>query len=207
MSDTNNNSVQMYLDNEHKQPASPVTKAEYVTLEGGQSVETFLSNDIREETIEGQTNVVQLDESAFDAPANMVIKGNTLQNILPEPSSEFITHCKPEFNIEDNPNAIPINMVDGDMIDLRIQGNTIKNLAFETSPIEFDVNDTDNFSTNQSTDDRYDIQDNYDYTVIKGKSVVNMLADTCGTPSICTLISSKIIIIIDFKFNRASFKC
>ena len=93
MSDTNNNFVKMYLDNEHKQPASPVTKAEYVTLEGGQSVETFLSNDIREETIEGQTNVVQLDESAFDAPANMVIKGNTLQNILPEPSSEFITHC------------------------------------------------------------------------------------------------------------------
>ena len=148
---------QMYVDNEHKEPASPITKAKYVTLEGGQTVESYMSNNINEVNIDAQTNLIELDESTFDSPVSMTIKGNTLQNILPEPSTDWLTHSKPEFNLNEgvrSQSVYDINAVDGDMVDLRIQGNTIKNLAFETSPIEFEVNDNDNFTTNQSTDTR-----------------------------------------------------
>ena len=107
----------------------PKTSASVVYLEDGRSVEQVLSDDIDYGNVVFQDNSYKFDSDVEDDFAKtVVIKGQTYQNILPEPSTHVLTNNKEMFKVNEglDPN---VEIVDGVSKNAILSGNTLVNLT------------------------------------------------------------------------------
>ena len=91
----------------------PKTSASVVYLEDGRSVEQVLSDDVDYGNVVFQDNSYKFDNDVEDDFAKtVIIKGQTYQNILPEPSTHVLTNNKEMFKVNEglDPN---VEIVDG----------------------------------------------------------------------------------------------
>lgn len=127
--------AQLYKDRAKTIPASYKTKAEYVILSDGNNLEEVLRDDlvasqVNHEEINfkvGQGDV-DVSTSVVDGEASkMVIKGQTYQNILPEPSlRNSMTDGKSMQKF--NEGYDDVNVVDGVAKSAILSGKTLVNL-------------------------------------------------------------------------------
>lgn len=179
-----------------KELVYPLVDAEHVLMSDGRSLEEAISQDLSQAVVEhskstfkpGAGDNIDVSNSIVDGePGEIKIEGQTYQNLLDWPEGPQLTHSKPEFEITDGQPVIegyPVNLTENDSFkELKIKGQTIKNMTSELSSHEFSVENEDIISAIYDKDEKIDYVDEYDSLVIKGKSVVNMLAETCGTPA------------------------
>ena len=105
----------------------PKTSASVVCLEDGRSVEQVLSDDIDYGNVVFQNNSYKFDSDVEDDFAKtVVIKGQTYQNILPEPSTHVLTNNKEMFKVNEglDPN---VEIVDGVSKSAILSGQTLVN--------------------------------------------------------------------------------
>ena len=177
---------QIYLDNEHKIPASPVTKSKYVDMGNGVSLENYLNNDIIEGQIVSLDNTdIDISETAVNGTADIKIEGRTYHNILQNPSSQPLEHCKPSFKLNEGqtaPEGYTVNAVEGPFEDLKLYGNTIKNETHSPSSIDMTTSLT-SFDTNQSSyGDKVTLSDDIDKLILKGNTLVNSIGKPINSP-------------------------
>lgn len=118
----------------------PKTSAEVVYLEDGRSVEQVLSDDIDYGNVVFQDNSYKFDSDVEDDFAKtVIIKGQTYQNILPEPSTHVLTNNKGMFKVNEglDPN---VEIVDGVSKSAILSGNTLVNLIPEGRQSTFHIN-------------------------------------------------------------------
>ena len=115
----------------------PKTSASVVYLEDGRSVEQVLSDDIDYGNVVFQDNSYKFDSDVEDDFAKtVIIKGQTYQNILPEPSTHVLTNNKEMFKVNEglDPN---VEIVDGVSKSAILSGQTLVNLLKPTSHSSF----------------------------------------------------------------------
>lgn len=102
----------------------PKTFAEVVYLEDGRTVEQVLSDDIDYGNVVFQDNSYKFSSDVEDDFAKtVIIKGQTYQNILPEPSTHVLTNNKEMFKVNEglDPN---VEIVDGVSKSAILSGST-----------------------------------------------------------------------------------
>lgn len=107
----------------------PQTSASVVYLEDGRSVEQVLSDDIDHGNVVFQESSYKFSSDVEDDFAKtVVIKGQTYQNILPEPSTHVLSSNKEIFKVNEglDPN---VEIVDGVSKSAILSGQTLVNLV------------------------------------------------------------------------------
>lgn len=127
--------VQLYLDREKMIEASPETSANCVILSDGNDLQKVLNNDLTTPTVVHEETSFKVGVGDIDVSGSivdgevgrMVIKGQTYQNILPEPSTHVLTNNKEMFKVNEglDPN---VEIVDGVSKSAILKGNTLVNL-------------------------------------------------------------------------------
>lgn len=128
--------VQLYLDRDKTIEASPETSANCVILSDGNDLQKVLDNDlttptvIHEETsFKAGVGDIDVSSSAVDGEVGrMVVKGQSYQNILPEPSlRNSMTNGKTMQKINEGYDNVEV--VDGVAKSAILSGQTLVNLA------------------------------------------------------------------------------
>lgn len=107
----------------------PKTSASVVYLEDGRNVEQVLSDDMDYGHVVFQDNTYHFGSDAEeDFAKTMIIKGQTYQNILPEPSTHILSNNKGMFKVNEglDPN---VEIVDGISKSAILSGQTLVNLT------------------------------------------------------------------------------
>lgn len=122
--------------------AYPYSKKEHVQFENGMNIDEFVGQDIATPTITHDTTAIKVgvgdsdvSGSVVDGTVNMTIKGQTYQNILPEPSlrNKMIGKSMQQLN-EGYDN---IEVVDGVSKSAILSGQTLVNIFQFTSKDDF----------------------------------------------------------------------
>ena len=125
--------------------AYPYSKKEHVQFENGMNIDEFVGQDIATPTITHDTTAIKVgvgdsdvSGSVVDGTVNMTIKGQTYQNILPEPSlrNKMIGKSMQRLN-EGYDN---IEVVDGVSKSAILSGNTLVNLIKKLTPENYGDN-------------------------------------------------------------------
>lgn len=165
-----------------EQVVYPYVEAEHVTLENGMLIEEVIEKDIMTpNVIHQETNFKvgagdqDVSSSIVDSTVGkMVIKGQTYQNILPEPSTHVLSNNKESFKVNEGVNE-NIEFVDGVAKSAILKGNTLVNLNnYNVGYKGFsEVNGTEITFTNNGTNlpfinlmTPYTLKPNTKYTVI-----------------------------------------
>ena len=128
--------VQLYLDREKTIEASPETSANCVILSDGNDLQKVLDNDLTNPTVVHEETSFKVGVGDIDVSGSivdgevgrMVIKGQTYQNILPEPSlRNSMTNGKTMQKLNEGYDSV--NTVDGVCKSAILSGNTLVNLA------------------------------------------------------------------------------
>lgn len=128
--------VQLYLDREKMIEASPVTSAECVILSDGNDLQKVLDNDLTTPTVVHEETSFKVGQGDIDVSGSvvdgevgrMVIKGQTYQNILPEPSlRNSMANGKTMQKLNEGYESV--NTVDGVCKSAILTGQTLVNKA------------------------------------------------------------------------------
>ena len=113
--------------------AYPYTKKEHVQFENGMNIDEFVGQDIATPTITHDTTAIKVgvgdsdvSSSVVDSAVNMTIKGQTYQNILPEPTLRNEMQGKSMQRLNEGYDSI--ETVDGVSKSAILKGQTLVNL-------------------------------------------------------------------------------
>ena len=134
--------IELFLENESgtQQVAYPFVESDHVSLSNGMDIDTMIRQDVSMPTVThedlsfkvgvGDQNV--LSAIVDSSVAEMTIKGQTYQNILPEPSTHVLTNNKEMFKVNEglDPN---VEIVDGVSKSAILTGNTLVNLLTKSN--------------------------------------------------------------------------
>lgn len=114
--------------------AYPYTKKEHVQFENGMNIDEFVGQDIATPTITHDTTAIKVgvgdsdvSSSVVDSTVNMTIKGQTYQNILPEPTLRNEMQGKSMQRLNEGYDSI--ETVDGVSKSAILKGQTLVNLV------------------------------------------------------------------------------
>lgn len=114
--------------------AYPYTKKEHVQFENGMNIDEFVGQDIATPTITHDTTAIKVgvgdsdvSSSVVDSAVNMTIKGQTYQNILPEPTLRNEMQGKSMQRLNEGYDSI--ETVDGVSKSAILKGQTLVNLT------------------------------------------------------------------------------
>lgn len=112
----------------------PYTKKEHVQFENGMNIDEFVGQDIATPTITHNTTAIKVgvgdsdvSSSVVDSTVNMTIKGQTYQNILPDPTLRNEMQGKSMQRLNEGYDSI--ETVDGVSKSAILKGQTLVNLA------------------------------------------------------------------------------
>ena len=112
----------------------PYTKKEHVQFENGMNIDEFVGQDIATPTITHDTTAIKVgvgdsdvSSSVVDSAVNMTIKGQTYQNILPEPTLRNEMQGKSMQRLNEGYDSI--ETVDGVSKSAILKGQTLVNLT------------------------------------------------------------------------------
>lgn len=129
--------IELFLENESgtQQVAYPFVESDHVSLSNGMDIDTMIRQDVSMPTVTHEdlsfkVGVGDQDVSSAivdSSVAEMTIKGQTYQNILPEPSTHVLTNNKEMFKVNEglDPN---VEIVDGVSKSAILKGQTLVNL-------------------------------------------------------------------------------
>ena len=113
--------IQLYTDRANTIEASPETSANCVILSDGNDLQKVLDNDLTNPTVVHEETSFKVGVGDIDVSSSvvdgevgrMVIKGQTYQNILPEPSTHVLTNNKEMFKVNEglDPNVEIVDAV------------------------------------------------------------------------------------------------
>lgn len=128
--------IQLYTDRDKTIEASPETSANCVILSDGNDLQKVLDNDLTNPTVVHEETSFKVGVGDIDVSSSMVdgevgrmvIKGQTYQNILPEPSTHVLTNNKEMFKVNEglDPNVEIVDAVSKSAI---LKGQTLNNIA------------------------------------------------------------------------------
>lgn len=114
--------------------AYPYTKKEHVQFENGMNIDEFVGQDIATPTITHDTTAIKVgvgdsdvSSSVVDSAVNMTIKGQTYQNILPDPTLRNEMQGKSMQRLNEGYDSI--ETVDGVSKSAILKGQTLVNLC------------------------------------------------------------------------------
>lgn len=118
--------------------AYPYTKKEHVQFENGMNIDEFVGQDIATPTITHDTTAIKVgvgdsdvSSSVVDSAVNMTIKGQTYQNILPDPTLRNEMQGKSMQRLNEGYDSI--ETVDGVSKSAILKGQTLVNLVTQKS--------------------------------------------------------------------------
>lgn len=152
--------------------AYPFVESEHVVLENGMNIDSMIGKDISTPTTEYEELSFKVDSSAVDSSVSkMTIKGQTYQNILPEPSLR--NSMKNGKSMQKfNTGYDSVNVVDGVSKSAILSGQTLVNIA----PIKYAVG---NISLGSEVTMKASVSDRTEEYRIKGfKPIYNLKANT-----------------------------
>ena len=130
----------------------PFIESDHVTFSNGMKVSEMLDQSISMPTVTHNETSFKVGVGDSDVSSSivdssvskMVIKGQTYQNILPEPSTHVLTNNKEMFKVNEglDPN---VEIVDGVSKSAILKGQTLVNLIDYSSPLNVNItknNDT-----------------------------------------------------------------
>ena len=141
--------IELFLENESgtQQVAYPFVESDHVSLSNGMDIDTMIRQDVSMPTVAHEdlsfkAGVGDQDVSSAivdSSVAEMTIKGQTYQNILPEPSTHVLTNNKEMFKVNEglDPN---VEIVDGVSKSAILKGQTLVNLSENLQTITRSVN-------------------------------------------------------------------
>lgn len=113
--------IQLYTDRDKTIEASPETSANCVILSDGNDLQKVLDNDLTNPTVVHEETSFKVGVGDIDVSSSvvdgevsrMVVKGQTYQNILPEPSTHVLTNNKEMFKVNEglDPNVEIVDAV------------------------------------------------------------------------------------------------
>lgn len=122
--------------------AYPYSKKEHVQFENGMNIDEFVGQDIATPTITHDTTAIKVgvgdsdvSGSVVDGTVNMTIKGQTYQNILPEPTLRNEMQGKSMQRLNEGYDSI--ETVDGVSKSAILKGNTLVNVDSYYSKDDF----------------------------------------------------------------------
>lgn len=122
--------------------AYPYTKKEHVQFENGMNIDEFVGQDIATPTITHDTTAIKVgvgdsdvSSSVVDSAVNMTIKGQTCQNILPEPTLRNEMQGKSMQRLNEGYDSI--ETVDGVSKSAILKGQTLVNVDSYYSKDDF----------------------------------------------------------------------
>ena len=129
--------IELFLENESgtQQVAYPFVESDHVSLSNGMDIDTMIRQDVSMPTVAHEdlsfkVGVGDQDVSSAivdSSVAEMTIKGQTYQNILPEPSTHVLSSNKEMFKVNEGLDPI-VEVVDGVSKSAILSGNTLVNL-------------------------------------------------------------------------------
>lgn len=147
----------------------PYTKKEHVQFENGMNIDEFVGQDIATPTITHDTTAIKVgvgdsdvSSSVVDSAVNMTIKGQTYQNILPEPTLRNEMQGKSMQRLNEGYDSI--ETVDGVSKSAILKGQTLVNLVPRKIIDHIASSDWDGYcclvqNSKQSTDQWRTLQD------------------------------------------------
>lgn len=132
--------------------AYPYTKKEHVQFENGMNIDEFVGQDIATPTITHDTTAIKVgvgdsdvSSSVVDSAVNMTIKGQTYQNILPEPTLRNEMQGKSMQRLNEGYDSI--ETVDGVSKSAILKGQTLVNVDSYYSTDDFSMHNIDTISS------------------------------------------------------------
>ena len=129
--------------------AYPYSKKEHVQFENGMNIDEFVGQDIATPTITHDTTAIKVgvgdsdvSGSVVDGAVNMTIKGQTYQNILPEPTLRNEMQGKSMQRLNEGYDNVEV--VDGVSKSAILKGQTLVNVNKMTYPTTWYTNPNNN---------------------------------------------------------------
>lgn len=127
--------IQLYTDRDKTIEASPETSANCVILSDGNDLQKVLDNDLTSPTVVHEETSFKVGVGDIDVSSSvvdgevgrMVIKGQTYQNILPEPSTHVLSNNKQMFKVNEGLDS-NVEIVDAVSKSAILSGNTLVNI-------------------------------------------------------------------------------
>ena len=134
---TNRETMELFIEeNGQETVAYPFVEKDHVVFGNGMGIEEVIEQDISmptvtHEEVSFKVGVGDQDVSSSivdSSVGEMVIKGQTYQNILPEPSTHILTNDKEMFKVNEGLDS-SVEIVDGVAKSAILSGNTLVNLV------------------------------------------------------------------------------
>ena len=171
------------LLNDQQEVVHPLTSADCVIMENGETLDKVMGDGIATPTIthEGTSFQVGVGDSNIEVVdgdvAGMIIKGQSYQNILPKPTTLIMETDEKEFKINDK---IDSNIIIDDNIAeiATVKGKTIVNAVQEESGSEYTVLGEDLSGQGEIVTENT-VDGNLKGVTLQGQTLVNTIQEPC----------------------------
>ena len=171
------------LLNDQQEVVHPLTSADCVIMENGETLDKVMGDGIATPTIthEGTSFQVGVGDSNIEVVdsdvAGMTIKGQSYQNILPKPTTLIMETDEKEFKINDK---IDSNIIIDDNIAeiATVKGKTIVNAVQEESGSEYTVLGEDLSGQGEIVTENT-VDGNIKGVTLQGQTLVNTIQEPC----------------------------